>query len=36
MTIFNYKKPGVSVARFFVAMGLSWLVIIFTFINLPK
>ncbi len=34
MTIFDYKRPGVSFIRYFVAMGLSWAIIIFTFSNL--
>jgi hypothetical protein len=34
MIIFNEKKPGVSFIRYFVAMGLSWAVIIFGLTNL--
>jgi hypothetical protein len=34
MVIFDYKRPGVSFIRFFVAMALSWAVIIVAFSNL--
>jgi hypothetical protein len=34
MTIFNDKKPGMSFIRYFLAMGLSWVVIVVGLINL--